>query len=291
MVRFSRSLLFLLLSLPLATGIPGCSSSKSSGDAYLDRIGVSTLDFDRSIAELAPELVVNRAAQNRAYVGLLASGSPRQPNRLATMNTIESASFVVIDESGGIIDSLYTDEFEVSGLGGPDGGSIMAGGVEWYIDEKVPDSFTLITIVRSGDRFWLRQARTTLPIMAGFDPIRLELDIEPRSGGGLMFELKAERVDEKPVTEHLPSDEEFRITVFDGPNVIWSSSDGKTFENERTDVEPDEIGERREWTIEWDGTATTGGAAPSGTVTIEARIPTRPSPYVIRKDYVYGGGS
>ena len=199
------------------------------------------------------------------------------------MSTIESASFVIIDNDGDPVDSLYTDDVQMSGLGGTEGASILAAGTDWTLDSEVPESFTLITIVRADDRVWVRQAKTTLPIMEGLDPIQLDIEIEELGEGKLRLTLLAHRVDDAPVTERLPNGEKFRLTIFDGYNPIWSSSDGKVFTSAIEKVEPQDIGDREEWVVEWEG------SAKSGDLTIEGRIPAAPSPYVVRKGYRYGG--
>ena len=275
--------------LIFSTQFFACSSSKKGGNAYLERIGITTLDFDREMESLSPELVVNRTTRTNVYLGILATGSDAQPTRLSAMSQIESVSFVVIDKDGNPIDSLYTDDVQMSGLGGSEGSSILAAGTNWAFNDGMPNNFTLVVIVRAGKRIWVRQASTTLPVMAGLDPIELSLDVVPKDDGHLEMTLTAKRIDRPPVTEHLASGELYRITIFDGPFKIWSTADKAAFTSVITDVVPGDVGDAEEWVIDWDGIKSDGKQANSGNLTIEARIPALPSPYVLRKDFRYGG--
>lgn len=270
--------------------IYGCSSPKGGiGNQYLKRLGIHTYDFDYDLNELSPEIVVNRHTPEDVYLGIVATAGDDGSPRMKTIMRIASISFVVLDDDGKIVDSLYTEEITMSGISSGRGSTVASAGVEWT-PEVIPSSmFTLVTIVRTSDSgLWVRQAATTLPKMLDYDPITVSLDIQPK-GDGLFFIASAERHIEAGETEYLPSSEQMRITIYDGPVKIWSSADGAAFTAAVSKIQPSKVGQEKTWEIVWDGTSTDGKRVDGGLYTIEAMIPSRPTPYYVRKDYRWTG--
>lgn len=287
---FGRRLLATVLVTVFTINAVGCGgSSGNAGNRYLERIGVRTYQFDADLVELNPELVVNRHAPRQIYLGFLASASDPSSRRMQTVQRISSASFVLLDDAGQILDSLYTDDITRSGVGGRDGSIVASGGATWHTSESTPKTFNLVTILRTGDGgIWVRQVRTSVPMMSDFDPVTLTLGIE-RQGSGLSFTLKATRNIIPGETEYLPSGETHRITIYDGPVKIWSSADGQMFTQAIRKVEPDRVGETTTWTVRWDGRGSDGNPVSAGLYTIEGLIPAQPTPYYVREDYRWSG--
>ena len=276
----------LTFSLLLA----GCSSPKGSvGNQYLKRLGIHTYDFDYDVNELSPEIVVNRHSPEDVYLGIVATAGSSDGPRMKTIQRIASTSFVVLDDDGRIVDSLYTEEMTMSGINSGGGSTVASAGVEWTPEVIPTDMFTLVTIVRTvDDGIWVRQAATTLPKMLDFDPVTVSLEIE-KDGTGLRFIATATRHIEAGETEYLPSSEEMRISIYDGPVKIWSSADGSAFAQVVSPIKPEKVGEEKTWEIEWDGNGIDGKRVPGGLYTVEAMVPSRPTPYYIRKDYRWTG--
>lgn len=280
----------LLIVLSSAVTFVACGGgTKNLGNQYLDRIGVRTYEFDADLVELNPELVVNRHAPSRIYVGFLTSSTDPSSRSMQTIQRISSASFVLLDDNGNVLDSLYTDDIKKSGIGGASTSTVASGGAEWVTGPTTPNTFNLVTILRTGDGgIWVRQARTTVPVLSNFDPVTLKLDIK-REGTGLVFTLTATRNIVPGETEYLPSSETHRITIYDGPVKIWSSADGKMFTQAIQDVEPGKVGETATWEVTWDGRGSDGTPVSAGLYTIEGMIPAQPSEYYVREDYRWSG--
>ena len=287
---FSTLLPVVIISLSAGAMFVACGGgTKNTGNRYLERIGVRTYEFDADLVELNPELVVNRHAPSRIYLGFLTSASDADSRRMQTIQRIRSASFVVLDEEGNILDSLYTEDITRSGLGGASASTVASGGAEWVAGPSTPNTFSLVAILRTGDGgIWVRQARTTVPVIANFDPVTLKLDIK-RKEPGLLFTLTATRNIVAGETEYLPSSESHRITIYDGPVKIWSSRDGMAFTQAVQKVEPNEVGETTTWTVTWDGRDSEGRPVGAGLYTIEGLIPAQPTEYFVREDYRWSG--
>lgn len=284
--RIVSLLLFLIVPLFVA----GCSRPKGGvGNQYLQRLGVYTYQFDPAIEELTPEVVVNRHSPERVYFGILATANDPEGKEMAAVQSITSVSFVVLNDDGEIIDSLYTEEVSLSGINTGVTSTVASAGVNWKPEVVPTEKFTLVSIIRTfEDGIWVRQAATTLPELLDYDPVTLDLDILP-DGKGLLFKVKAVRHIASGETEYLPSSEEIRITIYDGPVKLWSSNDGVAFTNAVEKVNPEDVGDEEEWEIEWDGNGLDGKRVPGGLYTIEAMIPARPNAYYVRKDYRWAG--
>ncbi len=286
----TRSIGTTILLLATSVMIYGCSSPKGGvGNQYLKRLGVHTYDFDYDLNELSPEIVVNRHTPEDVYLGIVATAGDAGSARMKTINRIGSVSFVVLDDDGGVVDSLYTEEITMSGISSGRGSTVASAGVEWTPEVIPTDLFTLVTIVRTtDDAFWLRQAATTLPKMLDYDPITVSLEVEPKEPG-LFFIASAKRHIAAGETEYLPSSEQMRITIYDGPVKIWSSADGAVFTQAISKIQPTDVGEEMTWEFVWDGTGSDGKRVAGGLYTIEAMIPSRPTPYYVRKDFRWSG--
>lgn len=121
-------------------------------------------------------------------------------------------------------------------------------------------------------------------------PLRLALEIEPRDIG-LTFILRITRTGARPDGEYLPSAERFRIEIRSlSGHVVWNSSANVMFAQVIGVVDPARIGETIEHRAVWDGTTGSQGVdMPPGEYTVTATIPSRPLPYQIQKEFIYGG--
>ena len=284
--RLYSGILFLSI-LFFAFLLSSCGSSKSDGvgNSYLARIGVAATDLDRNIAALKPEFVVEFQEKGGLYLGMAAGGAGASSSQqIKTIGDIQSVSFIVFDEKGRLLDSMYTDVITRSGLAEPESASlVISAGVAWRPKPPAPQEFHLIMLVRSHSSVWIRETVTSFDLPLYTESILLDLK-HTQKGKGLEFILSAERVAEPSGEEYLPSSEAFRITLFNGPTRLWSSSEGMAFTQAIGPVEPQELGGKVEYRVLWNGTDTNGQQAKRGALTVEALIPAKPAPYVLRKE-------
>ncbi len=277
-----------LSTLLFALLLSSCGSSQSKkgvGNSYLTRIGVPATDMDRNIAALKPEFVVEFQDEGTLYLGMTtgSTGASDSP-QMKAVGDIQSVSFIVFDEKGNMLDSMYTNVITRSGLAEPATASLAASaGVVWRPRPPAPQKFHLIMLIRSSSGVWMRETVTSFDVPLYTESLLLDLRYK-KHGTGLEFTLSAERVMAPPDDEYLPSSEAFRITLFNGPTRLWSSSEGKAFTQAVGSVEPQKIGEKVEHRALWNGTDTNGQRAQRGALTVEATIPAKPNPYVLRQE-------
>lgn len=276
----------LVLVLPaLASVSCGGSKSAGTGNSYLKRIGLEPTELDRSIASLNPDMVVEFQDKGNIYLGMTAGGSGTGSSpAMKAIADIRSVSFIIFDDKGTMLDSLYTDVITRSGIGEPESSSLaVSAGVSWRPRPPAPQQYHMIMLIRSVEGAWMREVRTSFDVPLYTESLLLDLK-HSRKGAGLSFTLTAERVMEPETEEYLPSGETYRITVYDGPTRLWSSSDGKMFTQAVSPVAPEELGEKVRYEAFWNGTGPAGQAATSGALTIEAMIPAKPTPYILREE-------
>ena len=278
--------LFLLILL----GISACGGSTDSavGNSYLKRVGMTPFDLDTNIAALNPEVVVQPNEDGTIYIGsLIGVGERQRSSLIGTISELKSFSYILYNEKGKMIDSLYTDDITRSGLGGRATSMMASAGTTWTPPEAAPKSLRVITLIRTESGTWLKEVAATLPEQIATDPIILTLDINEKSEG-VEFVMTAKRLQEALVTEHLPTSEMYRFEVYEGPIPVWSTSDGQMFAQVNTPVEPDKVGETTTYKALWNGRQRTG-AIKKGTYTVVATIPAKPTPYTIRKEFQWRG--
>ena len=276
-VRHRRTVSILLIAPLLLIGLVGCGGSKAVGNSYLKRIGKTPFDIDSSIHALRPEIVVEPTIGRELYLGVKIGSDGR-----STVD-ISSASFITFDLDGDIIDSLFTDRVDKSGIATSPGSSMTRAGVNWTPPSGIDKEFRLVVILNAPERMWLREVLATLPPPVDAEPIELTLTVD-EVDRGLDFLLRAERVTETDGAEYLPSGERFRIEIFDGPTRIWSSSDDQMFTQATTTVEPEEVGDVVTYRTSWQGMRSDGIPVKSGAYTIVATIPAIPHAYTVRKE-------
>lgn len=278
--------------LLLAVMTVSCGGSKDDGLSrqYLKRIGAGAADLDRSIAALNPNFSVTIAENNRLHFGMtaVANGKEGSPE-WKTLNDLTSVSFVVFDADGKYLDSLYTDEIERTGVARTTGTSLTANaGVFWRPDPPFMEKFRVILTIRTVGGIWIQEAVTSFAAPMHSEPIVLTASHE-KKGSGLDLRIKAERLTETGHQEYLPTAEGCVMKLYDGPNLIWSSSDGQMFAQVKSTVEPNIVGEIKTFNEHWDGTDRSGQPVPAKALTLEALIPAVPEPYVIRKEIQWTG--
>lgn len=96
---------------------------------------------------------------------------------------------------------------------------------------------------------------------------------------GFTFSLIAERK-RKSEKEYFPSSETIRLTITDADGQMrYMSSIGMNYLAVITDVLPEEVGDKHEYVIEWDGKSNTGTSLASGKYTAILTLPTHPQAY------------
>lgn len=280
----TNRILFLPLLFLVLASLVSCGGSKESGGSfYMKRVGITSADLDKSIAAISPQLVIEQQDDRSFYLGMTASAAGEGSPQMAALNSIRSVGFIVFDADGNLIDSLYTERIGRSGLGGGDASLTASAGTEWRPAPPVPQKLRIVMYMRTSGGVWPKEVITSFDEPLYAEPVVLNLDYAP-SGNGLEFVLTAQRVAEAPEGEYLPSSEAFRIEVYNGPTLYWSSSRGKAFAQMIGQVEPSEIGGKAEYRAVWPGVDSTGKAAGKGALTVVATIPAKPNPYTVRKE-------
>ena len=287
LLRLAGNILASLVLLLTALAFVSCGGSKSAGtgNSYLKRIGLEPTAMDKSIASLNPDMVVEFQDKGNIYLGMTAGGSGAGSSpAMKAIADIQSVSFIIFDDKGTMLDSLYTDVITRSGIGEPESASLaVSAGVSWRPRPPAPQQYHMIMLIRSAQGAWMREVRTSFDVPLYTESLLLNLQ-HSRKGSGLNFTLTAERVMEPETEEYLPSGEMFRITVYSGPTRLWSSSDGKMFTQAVGAVEPEKLGEKVTYEAFWNGAGPEGQPTPSGALTIEAVIPAKPAPYILREE-------
>ena len=288
MNRIKFSALSLTTGILLSLSLFACGGSKDStaGNSYLKRIGLTPYDLDTNIAALNPEIAVQPNDDGSIYLGVLIGvGERERSSRLGTISELKSFTFITFNLDGEMMDSLYTDDITRSGLGGRATSLMASAGTTWNPSDFSSKKFRLVTLIRTESGLWLKEVAATLPEMAEVDPIVLNLTSEKKSEG-VEFTLTAKRVSEPLVTEQLSTSETHRIDIYDGPILVWSSSDGQMFAQVISTVEPSKVGETTTYKVLWNGKTRTGNAK-NGTYTVAATIPAKPNPYTVRKEFLW----
>lgn len=288
----------------------GCRSTQQAADKPADSAQTRrTIEVDSDLEALSPQFAVSQLmGGGYSFSFSVGAGGPGSSPGLAALRRLTAFTVEVFDPTGGRADSLATEEINTSGTMNSETQetSLAAfGGLEWYPKRQPPvGTYGVVTIYTERgicqrtlylhgqtESFKPRQQPQPPQRKTPTEPLKLELTAE-ETEGNMEFKLKVTRQAKAPDGEYLPSGElyVFEVVNSSGFGIIWSTSSELAFVDMISKVAPEEIGKSVEYRAIWNGTSgRTKQALPSGSYTVVARIPSQPSPYEVRKEFIWRG--
>lgn len=299
----------------------GCSSSKNSSDTEgqgkdggnppenpTDRVIVSSLDqkgkpvqpysgrIDPAIDALDVDFAVNVYATGEysIYFSVGAGSNATEPAANAA-RSIDSFTVTWYAPDGSALGRSGTSDISSSGTLNTEthrSSITVYGMTSWKPDAPLKSGSYAVAVVSGSNGG--RARRLELPSSA--PPRRgnargLNISIEPASrGAGVEFRITVERLAPAPEGEYLPTGEKVRVEILSRGEEIWSTATGRMFTQMIGSVDPLGVGERAEYRETWSGRNQASGAETlPGRYDVVVTIPAKPTPYIIREEFNYGG--
>jgi hypothetical protein len=127
------------------------------------------------------------------------------------------------------------------------------------------------------------QAATTM----AYEPLVAKVSAKGRPIGGAEFTLQVCNSGNESVERDFSDGQRYDFEVRDGDKLIWTWGEGRMF-TQALGAEKWKAAECKKWTDTWDGTKTSGGAAPHGTYNVVGILTSSPEVLSPPKNFCSG---